>query len=130
MSTKVLMVVSSTFMGVLGVTAVFLPQEILSLLGEPPSVLIELLIQLVGALYFGFAIMNWMAKSTLIGGIYAKPLCMGNFTHFTIAALGLLKGINDPSLPIFIWGLTLVYVIFATWFGLVFFTHPKMKKTA
>jgi len=87
-----------------------------------------LIIQIVGALYLGFAMMNWMAKAVLIGGIYARPLCMGNFLHFTIAALALIKAtVNNTSLK-YVWVATIVYSIFAILFGIVLFTSPNKKQ--
>ncbi|MEP6703464.1 MAG: hypothetical protein ABJB34_01540 [Acidobacteriota bacterium] len=55
-------------------------------------------IQITGALYLGFAVMNWMAKTVFVGGIFARPLAIGYFSHFIIGALALLKyGFNSPS---------------------------------
>jgi hypothetical protein len=34
------------------------------------------------ALYFSFALMNWTAKDSASGGIYARPVSLGNFAHF------------------------------------------------
>ena len=68
-----------------------------------------------------------MAKTVLIGGIYARPLCMGNFIHFTIAALALIKAaMNNPHLK-YVWVATIVYAIFAALFGIVLFTNPGKK---
>lgn len=91
MNTKHLMVASSFITGLIGVAASFLPEEILNKVGQGTSEFFILIIQIAGALYLGFAIMNWMAKTVLIGGIYARPLCMGNFLHFAIAAIVLIK---------------------------------------
>jgi len=32
----------------------------------------------------GFSILNWMSKASLIGGIYNKPLLIGNLLHFLL----------------------------------------------
>ena len=128
MNTKYLMISSSIVTGVLGVFASFLPKEILNNVGLTASEFPTLVIQIAGALYLGFAMMNWMAKTVLIGGIYARPLCMGNFLHFAIAAVVLIKvTINTTSLK-FVWVATIVYSIFAILFGIVLFTNPKKKQ--
>ena len=127
MNTKYLMISSSILMGFFGLFASFLPNEILNSIGLPSTILPTLLIQITGALYFGFALMNWMAKALLIGGIYSKPLCIGNFLHFTVAGLALVKAtINNLSLT---WVLVtaIIYSIFAILFGLVLFTSPIKK---
>ena len=41
----------------------------------------------------GFGMMNWMARDALFGGIYNKPMTIGNFMHFGIGALGLVKAV-------------------------------------
>src|SRR5215203_813962 len=91
MNTKYLMISSAAVMGLLGLSASFLPIELLKILGATGNELPTLFLQITGALYLGFAMMNWMAKTVLIGGIYARPLGMGNCLHFTVAALALFK---------------------------------------
>lgn len=129
MNTKYLMVASAVFTGLLGLAASFLPAEILKFLVVTPNALLNLLVQITGALYLGFAFMNWMAKSVLIGCIYAKPLAMGNFLHFTVAALALLKFIFSQQTLFYIWAITLLYAGFALLFGRVLFTKAKVSKS-
>lgn len=127
MNTKYLMISSAIFMGITGLSASFLPAEILNYAGLNSSVLPTLLIQVTGALYLGFALMNWMAKTLLIGGIYSKPLCIGNFLHFTIAGLALIKGsFAHLDLKIILIA-AITYSIFAILFGFVLFTNPTKK---
>ena len=113
---------SALLMGLLGVLALFLPQEILNFFSVSVSGIAPLIIQLLGALYCGFGLLNWMTKDNKIGGIYARPLIMGNLTHFMIAALTLIKvgfsGVFPPMLLLF----TFVYSIFAVMFGILGFT--------
>ena len=52
-----------------------------------------MLVQLAGALYVGFAMVNWMAKGNLLGGIYNRAVAMGNFADFGIGAIVLVKGL-------------------------------------
>ena len=85
------------------------------------SVLNTLTIQAAGALYLGFAILNWTAKDTAIGGIYSRPVALGNLLHFFTVAMALLRIVaaghrNPPILAV-----TLAYLIFTVWFGLVVF---------
>jgi hypothetical protein len=114
-------------MGFLGLAATFLPAEILNYVGLNSTLLPTLLIQITGALYLGFAIQNYMAKTILIGGIYAKPLCLGNFLHFTMAALALVKAaFNHLDMKIILIA-AIAYSIFAILFALVYFTTPVQK---
>ena len=86
---------------------------------------LELLMQIIGSLYFAFAMLNWMSKGSLIGGIYGRPIAIANLTHFVIAGLALIKGIlSNPSLSYIIWSIAIIYSIFAILFGIVAFNHP------
>ena len=119
--------ISSAFVfGICGVLFQFFPHEILKYAGVNEAGIAPLLVQLIGALYLGFAAMNWMAKTVLIGGIYARPLAIGNFAHFMIGALALLKYAFSASAqnPPIVWIAAVIYTVFAVAFGIVFFTHP------
>jgi uncharacterized membrane protein len=60
MNTKLLMILNAIFMAGLGACASFLPQEIASHFGSRANSQAVLLLQIVGALYLGFAILNLM----------------------------------------------------------------------
>lgn len=124
MNTKLLMMTSALLMAVCGAALLFVPHEILNYFGTPNGGIGVLFVQLAGALFFGFAMMNWMAKTVLIGGIYARPLAIGNFAHFSIGALGLLKFAYAAQNSYAVWTFALFYTIFAILFGIVLFTHP------
>ena len=130
MNTKYLMIISAIIMGVFGVFTSFLPNEILTNLGIPSNELTLLCLQLMSALYLGFAIMNWMAKSVLIGGIYAKPLSLGNFFHFAIGGITLIKLIiHNPSSTKLVWLICITYSILAVLFGMVLFKSPSKNNS-
>ena len=125
MNTKIVMISSGLFLGVLGITFTFIPDEIVSGLVETPSPMSILPLQLLGALYIGFALLNWMAKESLIGGIYNRPIAIGNFTHFAVGAMALIKIITKiQTHSEVVISLASVYVIFAILFGYVFRTSP------
>src|SRR5271165_1534786 len=87
------MSLSALFLAVLGIGTSFMPQEILAHYGTRATGPAVLAIQIAGALYLGFAILNWTARSILIGGIYARPVALGNFLHFAIVMLAGWKAI-------------------------------------
>jgi hypothetical protein len=126
MKTTLLMSSSAVFMAAIGVIASFLPQEIAAHFGAPPDAHFVLVLQVGGAVYLGFAILNWMAKAILIGGIYGRPVALGNFMHFAVAAIVLLKALAAGSRGAEIIAGAAIYSIFAVWFGLVLFTHPRV----
>jgi hypothetical protein len=118
---------SAVFMFVLGITSSFLPQELLRSLGTSADTWNVLILQVLGALYLGFAILNWSARGVLIGGIYSRPLAFGNFMHFAIVAITAIKLILQVESTV-VMVLAAVYVVLAFWFGLVLFTHPGGKR--
>lgn len=126
MNTKILMISSSIFLGALGITFSFIPDEIISSLSVTPNQISTLSLQLLGALYLGFAMLNWMAKGSLIGGIYNRPIAIGNFMHFAVGALALIKIITKiHTHSEIVISLTIVYSVFAILFGYVFRTNPS-----
>jgi hypothetical protein len=125
MTTRVLLTMTAVFLAILGLGASFLPDEILAFLGAPQQGALTVLVQLLGAHYLAFALLNWMAKDSLIGGIYNRPAAMGNFGHFAIGAIVLLKGAIAGQTPGIIWIVCGFYVLFAGWFGaIIFFGSP------
>ena len=130
MNTKILMVTSAVFMMISGLGLTFIPQEIFEFLNaglDPSSVLFA---QLLGSLYLGFGMLNWMSKNSVIGGIYNKPLVVGNLAHFLISFFTLIRIVGKPSgneFP-FILILTTIYTVFTLCFGFVFFKHPNSLK--
>ena len=66
-----------------------------------------------------------MAKGTLIGGIYNKPIAIGNLMHYGVGTIALVKIIsNIQTHSEIIISLTAVYAIFAILFAYVFRTNP------
>ena len=122
MNTKVLMIISAIILGVTGIALSFLPQEVSHFLNFSEST--PIVFQVLGAVYFGFAMLNWTAKANLIGGIYSRPVAIGNFTHFVIGALALIKLLLHNTNYISLWLCTITYLIFSVLFGYILFTNP------
>ena len=128
MNTKILMISSAIIITLIGINLILFPKEILNHLESGDSDTLELLMQIIGSLYCGFAMLNWMSKGNLIGGIYNRPISAANWTHFAIACLALIKGIfANPNSSYIIWIITIFYSIFAILFGIVLFKHPDNK---
>ena len=125
MNTKSLMTLSAIILALIGISLIFFPKEILDYFELSVSDTLELLMQIIGSFYFAFAMLNWMSKASLIGGIYNRPIALANWTHFFIAVLALIKGVlANPSLSYVIWLIAIIYSIFAILFGIVLFKHP------
>ena len=128
MNTKTLMIISAIFLAVNGFGFTFFPNEIADLLINDDNYIFILILQILGALYLGFSILNWMSKASLIGGIYNKPILIGNLLHFFTASMALIKlAFKVETNLLLIFSYTIIYSLFTLFFGYVFFTNPSLK---
>jgi hypothetical protein len=121
MKTRALMAASAVFLGILGIAALFAPDEILRASAIPSSPFLPPLVQLCAALLLGFAMTNWMVKGSRVGGIYNRPIALGNFLHFAIGAITLDRFALYGHEPWPLLALATVYTVFAIGFGLIVF---------
>jgi len=131
-NTKILMTSSSLLLALAGIFALFAPDVLIALLAVPMANPLSVLIQLMGAFYFSMALMNWTAKDSAIGGIYARPVSLANFAHFFIGTLLLLKYVLSSGFNVSILLMLVVYAIFASLFYWLVFhaTGIKVDKNA
>jgi len=120
MNTKLVLGASGLALAASGIAASFLPHEILRALEIQPTGLLPVIVQLWAATLFGFGMVNWTARGSLIGGIYNRPVAIGNLAHFAMGGIILLKAA--------LWVPAIVYLGFAVAFTMIFFTSP-VKKT-
>jgi hypothetical protein len=123
MNTKSLMVTSSLVLGLAGIFGLFAPENILAMLSVPIVNPLSVLIQLLGALYFSIALMNWTAKDSAIGGIYARPVSLGNFAHFFIGMLLFAKYLLSNGFSLSVLVIMVVYASLAFSFYWLVFRH-------
>ncbi len=130
MNTRWLMRASAIYTGMIGVAATFMPQEILRFAGVEATPLLTLGLQVAAAAQAGLAVINWMAQGVLIGGIYARPLAIGNFAHFLISALALIKAATSGlhATPVLVGAA--IHAVFAGLFAFVAFGDPLRARTA
>ena len=121
MNTKTLMIISAIFLAVNGFILSFFPNEIFLLLTNNDNHFFILILQILGALYLGFSYINWMSKNSSIGGIYNKPLLIGNTLHFLTASMAMIKLVfkfeNNLQL---ILPYTTIYCLFTLFFDIQF----------
>ena len=72
--------------------------------------------QLLAAAWLAVAAQNWLQRSVIIGGIYARPLVYSNFVLYLISALSLVRVLVTPSAPRWLW----VVAVLATLFAIVY----------
>ena len=131
MNTKLVMSASAVFLGVIGISLTFLADEIAAYLQIGSAPIDHLALQVLGAFYFAFALLDWMAKGSFIGGIYNRPIAIANLAHFLIGGLAMIKALmNHPALPWVIAIIAGLYLAFALVFGVLFFRTPVPSKAA
>ena len=121
MNSKTILTSYAILMAIAGIGVLFLGDEVTALLNIQSSPLIN---ALLAALFFGFATTNWHSKNLTIGGVYGRPLVLGNLSHTLIGSISLIKIANDTSTLTTII-LTIIYSIFALAFTWLMYTHPK-----
>lgn len=127
MKTKVLMIASCIFLGSIGLFALFAPEELLKLFNLPQTDPLPVFMQLMGALFLSFTLMNWTVKDNIIGGVYLRPVSIANFAHFMVGALSFLKyQLSNPTNNL-LWFMTIVYMIFAGVFTWLVFFHTGIE---
>jgi hypothetical protein len=121
--TKILMMLSAVFLALLGVATSYFPEKVLATHGTVPDNATLLLVQMMGAVYLGFALLNWTARGVLMGGIYARPVALGNFLHFAMVGMMLARAAISHGV-VQLATSAAVFSAFAIWFGIVLFRAP------
>jgi len=122
--TRILMTVSALWLALLGLPCTFAPDLVLKWFTGGTSPAAELVVQVLGALYLGFAAIDWMGKSNLIGGIYGRPVAIGNLIHFLVAGIALFKAAGHLPQSAVSWAIAAVYAVLALCFAWVTFGNP------
>ena len=126
--TRMVMWASAVLLALLGMTALFAPQEILAYAGRQPDAFSVTLMQLAGAAWLAFALLDWAARGNMMGGIYGRPIALANFTHFAIGAIVLVKVVlRTPAVvPAFV--VTAAYCVLAAAFGWILFVRDPLDR--
>lgn len=129
MNTKLLMTSSAVFLALIGLGLSFFPTEILNEIDVGACAAAKLALQALGAAYLGFALMNWMSRGAVIGGIYYRPMVMGNLMHFMVVAITLAKYLLaiTPEPGVVMWVAMALYFAFAVAFMWVAFLSPRVN---
>ena len=130
MNAKIVMIASAVFFGLMGIGLSFLPEELYGYVSTEVNQISILMLQILGAAYLGFAMLNLMTRNNLIGGIYGKPLILGNLVHFLVSSFALIKilGKIENHFEVIL-VLTIIYAAFTLGFGFLFITNPGKLKS-
>lgn len=130
MLSRILMTASAVLMGLAGITLTFAPELLAGAMGVDANPATLLLGQVLGAVYFALAMLNWMLKDSVIGGIYNRPALVTNLSHFVIAGLAILRYVSAVDASTVLWAVAAVYALLGIGFGVLLFRHPASKTAA
>ena len=111
------MILSAAFLTAIGLAMLLVPERVLGVHGTQVDDATALLIRMSGALYVGFASLNWFARGDVTVG-RSKPIALGNFIHFAIVAGLLIRAAFHFGALELVFSAT-VYSAFAIGFGFV-----------
>lgn len=130
MARKTILTSSSVTLGAFGVILSFAPDFIWESQNIKATPIILVITQILGALYFSFAVLNWLAKESMLGGIYNRPVILANFTHYLIGCIFLLKNqILNTNENYMICLLVLLYCSFSVSFGIMLISNPNFNES-
>jgi hypothetical protein len=123
---KSLLAASAVYMGAAGLGLTFMAEELLRHVRQPDAPILMVFVQTVGALYLAFAVLNWLLRGSIVGGIYGRPLALANLLHFLMVAIMLVRWAVAGAPPGII-VLAGIYAAFAVGFAAVMFRAPAQR---
>ena len=99
MAGRLILSLSAFVLAVLGAATLFAPLELVRAVDPVASSATGAVVQAAGSALLAFAALNWMSRDNRIGGIYGRPLAVGNLLLFTTAALSVGRAAAAGVLP-------------------------------
>lgn len=84
--------------------------------------------QLIGAAWLGVAALNWVSRSTMLGGIYGRPVVFANLVLYFISALVIIKAASRAETPSVLLALAVPAAVLAVAYGWLLFRGPFAKE--
>ena len=120
MSGRALMTASGVFLIGAGIVMNFAAGEVAAAVGLAAGGIAPLIVQLLAGLCLGMGVINWMWRGNAFGGIYGRPIGVGNVLQFVVGSFALVRAASATPAPGLI-ALAIVYAVFAAWFAFVVF---------
>jgi hypothetical protein len=125
---RLILTLSALILFAVGGAALFAADEVARLFAAGASKGLAFAIQLTGCGLLGFAALNWMSRGNRIGGIYARPIGIGNLLLFTTAGLTIGKATLAGSLPVIVTAVGIIFAILAIAFAWLVFVHDPLAE--
>ena len=107
-----------------GAALLFAPLEVLSraVPDIPPSA--SWLGQLLGAAWLGLATMNWLARFTMVGGIYGRAIVSANAAAYFVSAMVMLSAGRRLGFSTSMLAIAIIALVMAAVYGYLLFRGP------
>jgi hypothetical protein len=125
---RLILTLSALILFAVGAAALFAADELARLFDAGSSKGLALAIQLAGCGLLGFAALNWMSRGIRIGGIYARPIGIGNLLLFTTTSLTVGKAALAGTLPIVVTAVGVILALLAIAFAWLVFVHDPLAE--
>ncbi|MGH8124443.1 MAG: hypothetical protein ACREPK_01155 [Rhodanobacteraceae bacterium] len=103
MISAVLSRISAVVLLVAGLVLLFAPDVVLPAIVSGFPVAAAWLGQLLAGAWLGVATLNWVQRSTTLGGIYGRPTVFANLVLYFISTLSLLRALVGHGAPPILW---------------------------
>jgi hypothetical protein len=124
---KYILTTSAVIYLLFGLGISFLPEETGRIFGTASQYGVDLLLmKVIGALFFGIGVINFMSRKTIVGGIYGRPITLGNAMLSMIIASQFLKfNYYQDGVGAHFWLVAVIFSTLSLSFIYLFFSTPK-----
>jgi hypothetical protein len=124
MMSSVLSHISALLLFVAGLVLLFAPDVVLPAVVPGFPAAGAWLGQLLAAAWLGVAVLTWLQRKAVLGGIYGRPTVLANLALYFISALSLLRVLlNHGAVPI-LWVLVAIMCVLALAYGALLLCGP------
>lgn len=116
--------VSAVLLALTGAALLFAPVEILGRLAMNVPADAAWLAQLLAAAWLALAVMNWLTRFTMVGGIYGRAVVSANATVYFVSAMVLLSAGRRLGFSTAIAALAVAAVAMAAVYAFLLFRGP------
>ncbi len=83
--------------------------------------------QLLGAAWLALAELNWLSRTSLLGGIYGRSVVLPNAAFYFIATMVLIKAVSAHSMPAWLWIVVIPTALMAGVYSWLLFRGPMAR---
>lgn len=85
MRLNLLLVSAAIVYGLSSLALIFAPTEVLGAANAPSGPVVAWMGQLLGGALFGLAMLNWMQRYSVVGGILGRPILVTNLSFLAVS---------------------------------------------